>query len=130
MAVEGDGTVEEYVGGYQDYLRQRGIAPETAKLKPNKTPKSGSGEKPKTKSGKLSYKDDRELGQLPDRIAALETKVEMLVRDLADQDLYVRDPDGFQAKTDGLSAAQAELEAAEERWLELEALREELEGVG
>jgi ABC transport system ATP-binding/permease protein len=130
MAVEGDGTVEEYVGGYQDYLRQRGIAPETAKLKPNKTPKSGSGEKPKTKSGKLSYKDDRELGQLPDRIAALETKVEMLARDLADPDLYVRDPDGFQAKTDGLSAAQAELEAAEERWLELEALREELEGVG
>jgi ATP-binding cassette subfamily F protein uup len=130
MAVEGDGGVDEYVGGYQDYLRQRGNGSETAKLKPTKTPKSGGGDKPKARAGKLGYKDQRELEQLPDRITGLEAKIAELSTALSDADLYSRDPKAFQAKTAALTQAQADVEAAEERWLELEALREELEAAG
>jgi len=128
LAVEGDGSVQDYVGGYQDYLRQRPAAPDGARLKPSKTPKSGSGEKPKAKPGKLSYKDARELDMLPDRISGLEDKVAKLQAALADPDLYARDAAKFQRFTDELTLAQGELDTAEERWLELEARREELEG--
>jgi len=129
IAVEGDGVAEEYVGGYSDYLRkieQDGqiLTPEPAKEKPAPKPKE---ERPK-KQSKLSYKDQRELDGLPDKIAKLEEEISDLEKTLHDPDLFTKNPDKFQKATDRLAAAQAELEQAEERWLELEALKEELAG--
>jgi ATP-binding cassette subfamily F protein uup len=130
LAVEGDGRVREYVGGYQDYLaeRRRTEAPVETAAKAAK-PKPAA-EKPRSRPSKMSYKDSRELALLPDRIAGLEAEIATLEGALADADLFSRDPTAFETQSARLVAAQWELEAAEERWLELEALREELEGAG
>ena len=73
---------------------------------------------------KLSYKDARELEQLPARIDALTAEIATLQAALADPALYARDPAGFRARSSALETAQASLAAAEDRWLELEALKE------
>ena len=125
IAVEGQGQVREYVGGYTDYLRQRpGAAPaQGPAAKPAAAPKPAA--KPRTK---LSFKDQRELDLLPGRIEALTAEIAQLGDALHDPGLYGRDPDGFARKTARLAAAEAEREAGEERWLELAALAEELGG--
>jgi ABC transport system ATP-binding/permease protein len=64
---------------------------------------------------------------LPQRIDGLTADIKRLETVLADPNHYARDPASFQKTTEQLSSTQAELEKAEERWLELEALREELE---
>jgi len=126
IALEGDGTATEYAGGYSDYLVQRPVkepaAAAPAKAKPVAAPAAA---KPR---GKLSYKDQRELDELPGRMDKLSAEIAKLETAMADPDLFTRDPAKFQKTSDQLHAKQAELGTAEERWLELEALREELEG--
>ena len=128
IAVEGDGEVQEYAGGYTDYLAQRGPRrPEAAAPRPAKPAGPAADAAPKAKR-KLGYQQQRELDQLPGRIDTLSAEVKRLEGVMADPALYARDPKAFQKASAGLEKAQAELAAAEERWLELEALREELEG--
>ena len=76
----------------------------------------------------MSYNDRRALELLPERIAALTAQIETLNVALADPDLYARDPAGFTATSSALAAARSELSVAEEQWLTLEMLREEIEG--
>ncbi len=64
---------------------------------------------------------------MPKAMEDLTKKIKAAEAKLADADFFSRDPAGFQMTSEGLGKLQAELEAAEERWLELEALREELE---
>jgi ABC transport system ATP-binding/permease protein len=129
IAVEGEGRIREYVGGYQDYLAERRRTEKPAEAAAVKTAKAKPApEKPRTRSTKMSYKDGRELELLPERIAKLEAEIARLGEELADADLFSRDPKTFQTKSARLVAAQEELAAAEDRWLELEALKEELEG--
>ncbi|WP_417819213.1 ATP-binding cassette domain-containing protein [Terasakiella sp.] len=124
IAVEGNGNVQEYPGGYEDYLRQRpdDKAVTEAKAKSAEKPK----EQPKKTKAKLSYKDQRELDMLPQKMEKLTAEKEKLERAMADPDLFAKSPDKFQKTSDDLSAVQAELDACEERWLELEMLQEEL----
>ena len=68
---------------------------------------------------KLSYKEQRELDALPDRIAALEREISDIEAAFADPTFYSRDPAGAVAATARLDPARAELDAAETRWLEL-----------
>ena len=76
---------------------------------------------------KLGYRQQRELDQLPERIEALTRAVAALAEQVADPDLFRRDPAAYPRLTAALEERQAELAAAEESWLELEALREDLE---
>jgi ATP-binding cassette subfamily F protein uup len=77
---------------------------------------------------KLSFKDKHALGTLPATMAALAREIAMLEAKLADADLYARDAKAFAAASDRLTFARQEYAAAEDRWLELEILREELGG--
>ena len=77
---------------------------------------------------RLGYKREHALAELPKRIEALQGEIASLHQALADPDLYRRDASSFAARTARLGAAKAELEAAETEWLELELLREELNG--
>ncbi|MGE5476358.1 MAG: ABC-F family ATP-binding cassette domain-containing protein [Bacteroidales bacterium] len=123
IAVEGDGEIREYVGGYSDYLDQR---PKKDEPKAE-APKAKTAEAPRPKTAtKLSYKDARELEELPGRLDKLSGEIAKLETELADSGLYARDRARFEKASARLDAARAELEAAEERWLELETLREEL----
>ncbi|HYG88860.1 MAG TPA: ATP-binding cassette domain-containing protein [Azospirillum sp.] len=128
IALEGDGTAIEYAGGYSDYLVQR--PPPASASVPAAKPKPAAAAAPAApkQRSKLSYKDQRELDELPERMDKLGKEISRLEAVLADPDLFARDPARFHKTTDALHAKQTELSAAEERWLELETLREELEG--
>jgi ATP-binding cassette subfamily F protein uup len=127
IVLEGDGTAAEYAGGYSDYLVQRPAAktPAAAAAKPRAVDAAPAAPKAR---GKLTYKDQRELDELPGRMDKLGKEITKLETAMADPDLFTRDPAKFQKTSDTLHARQTEMSAAEERWLELEALREELEG--
>ncbi len=127
---EGSGKWSEYAGGYTDMLAQRGHdAVREAPVKPAAQPKIKA-TRPASEPAKrkLSFSEKHGLETLPARIAALETEVGRLHDIIADPDLYARDRAGFDKTSVALTKAQAELAAAEERWLELELLRSEIEG--
>jgi ATP-binding cassette subfamily F protein uup len=123
IAVEGNGVVREYAGGYSDYLRQR-PNPEAAPVKREAVrPEAVSRPKAQTR---LSYKDARELDELPARLDALADEIATFETRLADPGLFARDRAGFESAAARLDAARSELAGAEERWLELESQREAL----
>jgi len=134
LMAEGDGRFVEYAGGYTDMLAQRGGGIEArsaapVRAKKDGTPKAARGDQTavvKPASRKMSFKDKHELETLPARMAALEKEIASLHALLADAAFYARDPKGFAAATAKLEKAVADLMSAEERWLELESLREEL----
>ena len=83
---------------------------------------------PQAAKKRLSFKDKHALETLPGEIAALEAKQVDLARKLEAPDLYTRDRKTFTELSDALAQVQEKLAAAEERWLELEILRGEIEG--
>jgi len=132
LVAEGDGTWGEYAGGYSDMLAQRGSAPvgrHAAREAPRKATPAPSPDHPKpaARRAKLSFREKHDLQTLPARLEALEKEIEEISASLADPALYARDPARFDRLTGTLSAKQAEKDAAEERWLELEMKREEIE---
>jgi ATP-binding cassette subfamily F protein uup len=126
IAVEGGGRVAEYAGGYGDYLRQR-PPPPAAAAPPRAAATPAAPARRTVRAPRLGYQEQRELAQLPQRLADLEAEIARLELRLADPGLYGRDPTGFAATTERLGSARAELEAAELRWLELEEKRESAE---
>ena len=129
IAAEGGGTWKEYVGGYSDWLRQRpagGAARFDASGGPDARPAStvGAGATAKGKpvqGQKRSFKEQRELDQLPARIAALETDQGALHARLADPAFYLEPADKQRQAQDRLAAVDAEIDAALQRWEALEA---------
>ena len=115
IAFEGPNGVNEYVGGYNDWLRQRPEPSEEMKA----TAGTGKPSSSKPGSRKLSYKDRRELEALPERIDALETMKQELYQTLADPASYTNGTD-IADLNKRLEAATADLEAAYARWEELE----------
>ena len=126
IATEGEGRWIEYAGGYSDMLLQRGPDKITAPVRVKAKTETRSA--PRTVVKRMTFKDRHALETLPDRIAALNTETATLSRRLDDPDLYTRDPAHFATTTRALETARAAQAAAEEQWLELEILREELEG--
>ena len=117
---EGDAVINEYVGGYDDWLHQRRQArPVEDKPKAKSSPKALPKAEPK-KAKKLSYKDQRELDALPQLIEDLETEIAQLTDTMSQADFYQQDHKEVAKVTDRLAAAEAELEKAFERWGELE----------
>jgi len=129
IAYDKDGSWLPYAGGYSDMVIQRGYGiravGSNAGSKP-KVAKSASITPPKAKLTKLSFKQEHALKTLPDEIAKLERDIEKLNRALSDPELYVRDKQLFEKYTKALTERQKLLEAAENRWLELEELRDSL----
>ena len=132
IATEGDGRWIEYAGGYTDMLAQRepaGRRSTPAKASVTKRPRSVTEVRAQSagRARRMSFNDQRALEMLPARIAALQTEIAGLNAVVADPDLYARDPGRFGATTRALAVARDELAAAEERWLTLEMLREEID---
>jgi ATP-binding cassette subfamily F protein uup len=131
-ATNGGGRWIEYAGGYSDMLAQRGPAVVPGAATPvgvgRPRPVAVVRPQPAARARRMSFKDRHALETLPARIAALQAEVARLGSAFADPDLYARDPGGFAATTKALVAAQDALAAAEEQWLVLELLREDIEG--
>ena len=139
LAFEGEGRVAEYVGGYEDYLRQRRAAGATGATGAQGAKGAGAqgaqgargagaegatgARAPKReRERKLSYKERRELEALPERIAALEGEQRRLKDEVASAEFYKSAADHIHTVLARVDAVDAELHAALERWMELEAM--------
>ncbi|MBN3571911.1 ABC transporter ATP-binding protein [Vibrio neptunius] len=127
---EGEGVIEEFVGGYHDAQQQR-IQTRKARAseKPTKSIKQVE-ETPKTaavknKPKKLSYKLQRELEALPAKLEELEADIESLQEQVNSADFFSKSVEQTQPVLDKLTAAEQELEIAFVRWEELEAMQQE-----
>jgi ATP-binding cassette subfamily F protein uup len=128
---EGDGRWTEYAGGYSDMLAQRGAdltrAPTAQEEDRSAKTASANAAQPAQKR-KLKFKEKHALETLPKTIAGLQSKADELQAMLADPQFYQRDRTGFEKVTSDLGETQRKLAAAEEQWLELEILREDIAG--
>jgi ATP-binding cassette subfamily F protein uup len=126
IAAEGDGRWREYAGGYQDWAdyqaaRRKDDLPATSAGK--RVPRAAEATRgAKSTAGKLSWKEARELEELPQRIAALEDEQKILGERLADPTLYQTQPQDAQRLSTRLSAIDDELLLLLERWETLEEL--------
>ena len=129
VAPEGGGKWQIYAGGYSDMMAQRGADVAARKAaKSSSAPKSGTpSAAPKAEKRKMANKDKYALERLPGEIDSLTRTITKLEAELAAPDLFTKNPDRFAAASKQLAAAQEELDAKENQWLELEALREEIE---
>jgi ATP-binding cassette subfamily F protein uup len=111
-------------------VAQRGVGVQAKVAAPGEAaaPRSVSEAPRAAAKPRMSFKDKHALETLPARIAQLEKEIATLQGQLADPGLYARDPAGFAARSSLIAKKQAERDAAEEEWLRLELLREELEG--
>ena len=119
---EGGGQITEVVGGYEDWERQakaRENAAASASSKPQAAATVTSSAVNETPKRKLSYKEQRELEQLPPVIDGLEQQIAQLTAQLSDPGIF-GDPAALRRVSETLEAAQAELDAAYARWTELE----------
>lgn len=121
MVFEGEGKVSEYVGGYEDWIRQRSMSqPVTPLKKKALANQSVTQAVAKPAAKKLTYKDQRDLDALPERIDSLESELSQLQESLSDPVLYQGDSGKVTALNERLQQAGNELEAAYARWGELE----------
>jgi ABC transport system ATP-binding/permease protein len=135
IAPDGNGRWIEYAGGYSDMLAQRGsdLAPEARKLEPPKAPRAAPAtaaalETAEPTKRRMTFKDKHALETLPATIATLKTAANALEAKLSDPQLYARDRASFEKISAELGELQRKIAAAEEQWLALEILREELAG--
>jgi ATP-binding cassette subfamily F protein uup len=115
IVFEGDGVVKEYVGGYEDWLRQRttattggrAVAQPSSRTAAPKIPSSG---------GKLSYRERLEFEELPARIEALEAEQRTLSERIAHSAFYKESPDAIAAALERLEGIDRDLASLYERW--------------
>ena len=113
LVFEGEGKVGEYVGGYEDWARQRAAAERTEAPKRASAPiedKRGNGTR------KLSYKEQRELEALPGKIESLEAERSQLHKLMGDGGFYKQPGDKITAAIGRLEAITSELEECYARW--------------
>jgi len=127
-AFEGNGKVTDIVGGYSDYeayvsylaeQEKQAIQPAAKKVEKQPTPVA----KPAAKTNKLSYKLKLELEQLPNKMEQLEADVEAQQNVVGDPDFFKQDSDITTKALNHLAQLESDLEAAFERWEELEELQ-------
>ena len=117
LVFEGKGRVNEYIGGYDDWLRQRkSDAPVKAKAAKNEAAQAN----PKAAPKKLSYKDQRELDMLPKLIEELDAELEAIQAEIAAPEFYKRDHTEIAATNERMAEVEEKLSAAYERWEALE----------
>jgi ATP-binding cassette subfamily F protein uup len=122
IVAEGDGRWQEYIGGYTDWERVRSAAPAprpTASRTETKPPQKEAA--PAAKAKKLSYKEQRELEELPTLIAALEAEQKAISEKLADAELYRRQPDEAGKLNRRYAQIDEQLLESLEKWEAIEA---------
>ena len=126
LAVEGDGSVKEYDGGYDDYARQKAQAEAAEQQVAAQKTQQTSSTKPAVSASakpalqKLTWKEERELEALPEKIEQLELEQSELHAAMADPSFFKQDGGSIAETTVRLEAIATELETALARWEELE----------
>jgi ATP-binding cassette subfamily F protein uup len=129
IAPDGNGKWIEYAGGYSDMLSQRGtdLQRETVKAPVAERKEAKRPAQTSAPRRRLSFNEKHALETLPKTIEKLHTEIASQQRRLDDPNLYAKDRKTFDEASSAMAKAQQELAAAEDRWLELEVLREEIE---
>lgn len=132
IAFEGEGRVAEYVGGYDDWLRQR-PQPVEAEKPESKACKAEPVKAPPSAKRKLTFGEQRELKELEEELAALPGRIETLEADVETAHAQMADPEFYKASgeviaqaKESLAALESELEQVFDRWEEAEARLAEL----
>ena len=126
LVFEGDGVVHRYAGGYSDWERlRRQLAVGDSPVSMASTARRPSGRTP-SPARKLTYKLQRELDGLPQRIQALEQRVQALEQHVNTAEFYRQPHETVQATLQELDQLRSRLEAAVDRWGELETQSQEL----
>jgi ATP-binding cassette subfamily F protein uup len=120
LVFEAQGHVAEYVGGYDDWLRQKPNAPLVGSTAPTTAPLRSVPPAPAIKPGKRSFKDQQALAALPKIIEALEIEQQALHARMADADFYRQDSALITATQTRLAALEKELADHYQRWETLE----------
>ncbi|HKJ32371.1 MAG TPA: ATP-binding cassette domain-containing protein [Balneolales bacterium] len=122
IVFEGVGNVKEYVGGYDDWLRQRKDISEPPKKKAEKSDTKHRKKGKKKTEKKLSYKQKKELEKIPQQIEELEQQQKVIYEKLGDPEFYQKNGDEIVDMNDQLETIEKALTEAYDRWEELEAL--------
>ncbi len=123
LVLDGDGRVQDFVGGYSDYARWRAEkkAADAAALRtPPARAAAATPAPPPPQKKKLSYKLQRELDELPARLEALETRKQVLTAETVDPGFYSRPHPEVSAKLAELTELETQIESLFVRWTELE----------
>lgn len=128
---EGNGRWIEYAGGYSDMLAQRGAdltREQSSQQEPQRAAREAASVVAQSQPAKrrLMFKEKHALDTLPKTIAKLQAEIDELQEKLGDPQFYTRDRTAFEKTTASLGELQQKIAAAQEQWLELEILREEL----
>jgi ATP-binding cassette subfamily F protein uup len=126
LGLDGSGKVDIVAGGYDDWEKRRRPPGSPAKARSRQAFSKEPSRAESSPGKKLSYKNQRDLDRLPLEIERIELKIGAAEEELHDPDLYARDPDRFHALTGEVAKLRAEKHGAEERWLEVAAMAEEL----
>ena len=126
IALDGNGSLAEYVGGYTDYLKQTADKPQATGKKSKAAQPTGKNRNSQTDKSqtKLSYKFKRELDLLPVQIEKMESKKEKLEQQLADPTTYQDGQTNLTKLQEEYAALEKEITTAYERWDELENMSE------
>ncbi|MBT8089034.1 MAG: ATP-binding cassette domain-containing protein [Gammaproteobacteria bacterium] len=128
VVFEDGGNIQEYVGGYSDWVRQgHALAEPDSPLLIEQKKRAAAERRKKRQPSKLSYKDQRELDQLPAEIQVIEQSIAELQRVVAMPDFYSQDNTLVQQRLKELSEAESRLEQRIERWAELETMKDSLQ---
>jgi ATP-binding cassette subfamily F protein uup len=125
LVFEGEGKIQEYVGGYKDWLSQRKIEAHEEVEKKTQLDNNIKISTPKS-AKKLSYKEEKELQTLPNLIEKLEVKQADLQKQMASAEFYKQPQEKVTAELNDLKKLESDLEQAYHRWDELEALVKQL----
>jgi len=127
LGLDGSGKVDIVAGGYEDWARRRREINNAPKKAAAAVLRSVTDAAPQARS-KLSYKDQRDLDRLPGEVARIDGEIAAIEDMLHDPTLYGRDPARFDELTRRTAELRAEKNAAEERWLEVAEMAENLRG--
>ena len=134
-AADGRARWLAYAGGYADMVSQRRAEVADDRGRGGASPPASSGRKPEAvasartgKPAKLSFKHSHALEKLPGEMERVTAEIASIEKRMADPELFARHPDRFAALAADLDAKRGALEEMEERWMEAEMAREELEG--
>jgi ATP-binding cassette subfamily F protein uup len=119
VAMEGEGRVQAYPGGWSDYAAQRPDREEEAPKASAKIVLSAPAPESRAMPGGLSFTERKRLDDLPGLISKLEAEIAKLSTLLADPELFTREPVKFRKATEALTERQTALAAAETEWLDL-----------
>ena len=129
LVADGEGRWIEYAGGYSDMVAQRGYGLSRLAATPEGKPTKAKADAARpTAKRKMSFNEKHALQTLPKKIEAMTAELTALEASLAENQLHARDAQTLRRASEAYAAKREELEKAEEQWLTLEMLREEIEG--